>query len=373
MNSVRKPKVLGTGLIALDLVIGSDAEGPIRSWTGGTCGNVLTILAYLGWDAFPIARLNGDPASIRVRADMEHWGVHLEHATCAPTADTPIIIQQIRRGRDGRPSHRFSWSCPRCGEWLPRFKAVSVEAAEAVMPALSGASVFFFDRLSRATLNLAARASAEGAVVVFEPSGNGTTKLFTEALRLAHVVKYSNQRFAGIDKTIGRSSAILLEIQTVGEQGLRYSHRFGRTCSGWLHLAAVAAPRLKDSCGSGDWCTAGLIAKIAARGQKGLEELSAKGLREALRYGQALAAWNCSFEGARGGMYAVPREIFEEQIAGLVSGRLKTLPEGLADPAPGNAINCPACPTLSRNLRAGQGTGHEVRKWLHRRSERQSS
>jgi hypothetical protein len=56
---------------------------------------------------------------------------------------------------DGRPSHRFSWTCPRCGEWLPAFKAVTIEAADVVLPALKGASVFFLDRLSRATLNLA--------------------------------------------------------------------------------------------------------------------------------------------------------------------------------------------------------------------------
>ena len=62
MTSVVQPKVFGTGLIALDLVIGPDPESPVRSWAGGTCGNVLSILSFLGWDAYPIARMNGDPA-----------------------------------------------------------------------------------------------------------------------------------------------------------------------------------------------------------------------------------------------------------------------------------------------------------------------
>jgi sugar/nucleoside kinase (ribokinase family) len=59
----------------------------------GTCGNVLSILAYLGWDAFPIARLNSDSASQRVKADMKRWGVKLDFASCPPTTHTPIIIQ----------------------------------------------------------------------------------------------------------------------------------------------------------------------------------------------------------------------------------------------------------------------------------------
>jgi sugar/nucleoside kinase (ribokinase family) len=106
--SEQRPRVFGTGLIALDLVLSADPAAPVRSWAGGTCGNVLSILAYLGWDAFPIARLNSDSASQRVKADMKRWGVKLDFASCPPTTHTPIIIQEIRRGRNGAPTHRFS-------------------------------------------------------------------------------------------------------------------------------------------------------------------------------------------------------------------------------------------------------------------------
>ncbi|HEX7944060.1 MAG TPA: hypothetical protein VF495_05305, partial [Phenylobacterium sp.] len=193
-----RPKIFGTGLIALDLVVGLDPKDPVRAWAGGTCGNVLSILAYLGWDAYPIARMNGDPASYRVREDLGRWGVRLDYASCAPTTHTPIIIQEIRRGRDGKPRHRFSWSCPQCGQWLPGFKAVTTDAVEPVLPALANASAFFLDRLSRASLTLAAKAADEGAVVVFEPSGKATPKLMAEALQIAHVVKYSDERLTGV-------------------------------------------------------------------------------------------------------------------------------------------------------------------------------
>ena len=35
MTTVARPKVFGTGLIALDLVISSNSETPVRSWAGG--------------------------------------------------------------------------------------------------------------------------------------------------------------------------------------------------------------------------------------------------------------------------------------------------------------------------------------------------
>ena len=344
MTTVTPPRVFGTGLIALDLVIGPDPDAPVRSWAGGTCGNVLSILAYLGWDAYPIARMNHDVASERVRADMLRWGVHLDWANCAPTAHTPMIVQEIRRRRDGRTDHRFSWSCPRCGTWLPPFKAITAGAAEKVKPALAGASVFFLDRLSRGTLALAAEMSAHGALVVFEPSSKSSDKLLAEAIALAHVVKYANDRLAELSDTMTASSSVLLEVQTLGEQGLKYRHRLGRGVTDWIDLKAIPAPQLADSCGSGDWCTAGLIAKAAVGGREGFCRAGARGVRAALRYGQALAAWNCAFEGARGGMYAVSPKAFKRQVSSLLSGRSDGVNSASAGRVPTQDVACPACP-----------------------------
>ena len=344
MTTVTRPKVFGTGLIALDLVVGPDPETPVRSWAGGTCGNVLSILAYLGWDAYPIARMNDDVASDRVRADMKRWGVHLDWANCAPSTHTPMIVQEIRRRRDGRTDHRFSWSCPHCGKLLPPFKAITVDAAERTKPSLFDASVFFLDRLSRGTLALAAEASARGALVVFEPSSKSTDKHMAEAVTLAHVVKYADHRLTGVPGVTGCDSAVLLEVQTLGDRGLKYRHWLGRGVSRWMYLKAIPAPRLVDTCGAGDWCTAGLIAKVAVRGQEGIPRAGARGVRAALQYGQALAAWNCGFEGARGGMYAVSRQAFQKQITGLLNGRLDGITNAASGNAPTQVVTCPACP-----------------------------
>ena len=339
-----KPKIFGTGLITLDLIMGPNAESPVQSWAGGTCGNVLTSLAYLGWEAFPIARMNQDPASRRVRADMKRWGVQLEFSGCSPTSQTPIIVQEIRSGLDGIPTHRFSWICPRCGKWLPGFRGLTLSVVDSVAPNLPGTAVFFMDRLSPAALKLAARASSEGAVVMFELSSKVDPRLFAEALCLAHIVKYADQRIREVGSAMPRGSATLVEIQTLGANGLRYRHRFDRRASGWVHMKAVPAPRLADSCGSGDWCTAGLLAKAASRGLATFRKDGEEAIYHALRYGQALAAWNCGFEGARGGMYATPREDFDAQIDGLLKGSPRT-PILRRRRRQAATFVCPACPS----------------------------
>ena len=350
MRAVASRTIFGTGLIALDLVVGRDPETPVGCWAGGTCGNVLSILAWLGWEAYPVGRMNNDRASQRVRADMARWGVHLDWSTCSPTAHTPIIVQEVGRGGDGRPSHRFSWSCPRCGNWLPPFRAITINATERIKPALTHTSVFFLDRVSRATLTLAAAASAHGALVVFEPSSNATNRLAAEGLALAHVVKYAADRLGDFRDAMEYGSTLLLEVRTLGSEGLEYRHRLGRGTSNWIHLKAIPAPRVSDFCGCGDWCTAGFIAKAAVGGQMGIRRVGARGLRSALRYGQALAAWNCCFEGARGGMYAVTAEKFHRQIADLLAGQLEGVDDELVHAEVTEAVACPACSTDSGEI-----------------------
>lgn len=344
MTNGPRPKVFGAGLIALDSVVDLHSKSTIGHWAGGTCGNVLSILAFLGWDTYPVARMNGDAASQRVLSDMTKWGVCLDWVACEPTADTPMIVQRLQRGQDGRGKHRFSWRCPICGHWLPTFKAVTTKAVERISPALANSSVFFFDRLSRANLSLAAEASARGAAVVFEPSSGSNNRMMPEAIALAHVIKYAEDRLSGIDGILGDHSAVLLEVQTLGVEGLRYRHRLDARISEWLHLEAVYTPKLTDTCGAGDWCTAGLIAKAAAKGQVGLRRAGASGIRRALQYGQALAAWNCGFEGARGGMYAVTKPDFELQVKSLSQGEFVPVTDRPTRDDQMQFVACPSCP-----------------------------
>lgn len=340
---IETPKIFGTGLVALDLVMGLDPNTPVQSWAGGTCGNVMAIMSYLGWDAYPIARMNGDPASERVRTDLSSWNVHLDFANCAPTGHTPIIIQQIRRGRDGTPTHRFLWTCPHCGQRLPSYRPVTQASVETIVPHLQSSSVFFLDRLSRAALTLAESAASAGAVIVFEPSGKTDDKLFAEALGLAHVVKYSDQRLADAGQAMSEGTATRVEIQTVGADGLRYRHRLDGKVSSWIVVPAFPVPNLVDSCGSGDWCTGGFLMKAAGSGLNGLMSIGEAGLNEALRFGQALAAWNCGFEGARGGMYLVSRPDFHRHIRSIREGHPTPVAIDRTIKV-GASVACPACP-----------------------------
>jgi fructokinase len=314
------PTVLGSGLLALDIVISEVSGEPARYWAGGTCGNVLIALSYLGWEAMPVARLQADAAAQRILQDLKRWGVSNRFVSVADDGSTPVIVERITEGAGGIPRHSFSWRCPECGSQFPGFSPVLASAAEEIAQQISPPEVFFFDRATPGGLLLAKGCAERGALVVFEPSSVGNPVLFRQAWEVSHVVKYSHERLSELPE-VGVEGGPRLQVETLGEAGLRYRKvspggRGGR----WSALKAFPVEQIKDTAGSGDWCTAGIIDRGGRGGAKGLFRLSESELRSALRYGQALAAWNCGFEGARGGMYSVDQTAFEREVTRILGG-----------------------------------------------------
>lgn len=344
-----KPVVVGTGLISLDLVIGPEDVAPSGLYAGGTCGNLLIILSYLGWKSYPVSRLNGDKASKYVVDDMVRWGVQTSWAKTKPGSKTPIITQRIKHAHDGGVTHRFSWNCPKCGAWLPSYSAVPAGVARAVTERIKSPAVFFFDRVSRGAINLAQIYAKGGTLVVFEPSGVGDPRLFCEALKSAHVVKYSAERIDQI-KGLSRLSGPLLEIQTRGSNGLRY-RRLGGRVSKWIDVPAIPANGVKDTSGAGDWCCAGIVHGLGMNALKGLQRATSAQVLAAIRFGQAMAAWTCKFKGARGGMYVSEKKNFRDAIHKILDGHdvaVSSLPPLRTPKAP--PFKCLAAACIPRTL-----------------------
>jgi len=337
-----RPIVLGTGLVALDAVVSADSATPVRYWAGGTCGNVLIALSYLGWTAKPVARLGIGHSTDLLLADFRHWRISEKFVRSEADGSTPVIVERIRKDASGSPKHSFSWRCTECGAPFPGYKPELATVAEEIVPKAKKTAVFFFDRLSAGALVLA-RASAEaGALVVFEPCSVGNPMLFRQAWEVAHIVKYSHERLSEFPEMDVENNPRLV-IETLGDAGLRYRRRkTGNRAGNWIECRALPVDGVKDTAGAGDWCTAGLLSKVGSTGFSGFSAISDQELADAIRFGQALAAWNCGFEGARGGMYAMSKSRFRKQISEILSGSLKVIPASRT-PSPDSADSSSFC------------------------------
>ena len=329
---------VGTGLVCLDVVQAGDED--VGTFAGGTCGNVLAILAYLRWIAYPVARLAADSASELVEKDLERWGVSLDFLRLEPTANTPVIIERISRTTSGEPVHKFSLRCPSCRGWLPTYRPVTTRSLDDCIDDLPDMDLFFFDRPSPGALLLAAKARAQGATVVFEPTSIGNARHFASAVASSDIVKYSHDQFddVGVDRVEARPH---IEIMTVGEDGLRFRRRTRSGAMGrWHYHEGMPVPALKDVAGAGDWTTALLVDQLVGRADS-TSRLTVGQISDALSTAQAAASWSCQFEGPRGGMYVTPRSRFRSEIKGVASASRGSLPKKAG--AGGPSAFCPAC------------------------------
>jgi sugar/nucleoside kinase (ribokinase family) len=301
--------IAGTGFIPLDIVYRDDAPKRMRATTGGTCGNVLAILAFLGWDSYPIARHDQSAIAQTIQDDLKPWAVHHDFLHIEPTVLPPVVVQRIFAKPRGGKTHSFLWTCPGCGAPLPTYKPVLASRVPEVVARLPKVKAFFFDRVSRAALSLARAASEAGSVVIFEPSMIGEPRLFTEALSICDVLKYSQERITNVNELRGKANP-LVEIETLGSAGLRY--RFGKRR--WVEMSAYALRQPVDTSGAGDWLTAGLVHKLCQHGRLGLDKVTENQVQGAIKLGQAMATWNCQFQGARGAMYGAIWKEWRESI-----------------------------------------------------------
>lgn len=298
---------VGTGLVALDIILNGSLSTTPKYQTGGSCGNVLTILSFLGWESYPIARLAKDVNSTKLINDLKNWKVKTKLLTKTSDGNTPVIIHRIIRNKKGQPIHRFEFREPDTGNWLPRYKPVLNSSVDKIKSKQPIPKVFYFDRINRGSIELAKYNRENGALIFFEPSSIGNINLFKECLRVTDIIKFSHERIRNYTELFPVQQTVL-EIQTVGKDGLKYRYNMHQNSRKWIKLSPYKITNLIDSGGAGDWCSAGIIYKIGEKGRNSFLKKNEKKIEESLQFGQILGAINCFFDGARGAMYNLNKE-----------------------------------------------------------------
>lgn len=303
-SKIKHPICVGSGLLALDVVINGNPKVPLKLFAGGSCGNVLTILSFMKWESYPIARLNRNNATKKMLSDLKEWNVKTNLITQTEDGSTPIIIQRIKKDKNGNSTHTFQFKNPDNGEWLPSYKPVLGSDVESLTKKSPCPNVYYFDRVSRSTIDLAKYYKSQGALIYFEPSSMAENKQFEECLNVADVFKYSSDRIKNYANKYP-SQRVPLEIETLGKDGVRFRYSQDLSSKKWVTIPGYQISYVVDAAGSGDWFSAGLISIIGKTGLKSFKKSNEKDIIAAIKYGQALGALNCFFDGARGIMYSI--------------------------------------------------------------------
>jgi fructokinase len=335
----------GSGFIALDVI---ESEHGDHHAAGGTCGNVLSVLAWLGWYSIPIARIGKDSPGKFVLEELREAGVDTSCIRQDASTPTPVVIQRAVVDSSGKRTHRFALTCPECGQWLPRFRSIVRGDAEHAKQLIRNApAVYFFDRVSPGINALARWARDAGSLVMFEPSNYSDERHFREAIELSHILKFSKERLGHV-RDFRNTPYPAIVIETLGEEGLRIRWH-GR----WSEFDAFTPPRFVDAAGAGDWCSAGFLHVAGQGGAAGLKACTKPTIERAIQVGQALSALNCAYVGARGLMEVLTMQAASKLLRPLAGGEGKLPDEGDAESKPHRKVAvCELCkPASSSNGR----------------------
>jgi len=308
-SKVRKsPKIVGSGLVTLDIITNNGAEIPIFS-AGGTCGNILAGLSYLGWESISISRAGNDIAADLLVRDLLKNGVNVEYITREENLNTPRIVEKLD-SNGIYAKHNFLLRCPACNAYLPRFRSPKLDVIDDILSKHLNPDVYLFDRITPSILKLAKNYRDAGSLIFFEPINLKSSDALEKAIRLSHVIKYAgkeakeniinlnNDPFIGQTRSLGPK----LIIQTLGKYGLLFKK--GREKK-YKYRESIKLNEVYDTCGAGDWCTVGFLFYLRELAEKNnisfLETLKSNDvINSALHFAQILAALSCMFVGARG-------------------------------------------------------------------------
>ena len=333
VNSLREKSAgktcMGTGNFSFDIITQREypngfvvgkrnrfEEKILAMEIGNTCGNVMTMLPYLGVKTFPVAKLDVSPQGFQMKRDMKAYGADVRFVSNTLTGGTTILRCMHKLDNDGKPTmgHKGStagkpWtglSARPCRKYLSS-KGGEVEALVDSMDFIP--DVFFFDVAQAGHRILAERLREKGSLVYFECDSDGhrieneksrqaAYRLFLRCVEASDVVKMSGEYVQ--DLSFADAYTDKLFVQTLGADGLRFKLGGGQ----WIRLAPVVNPDYKDYEGAGDWTSSTLIAALCSMDMLKVKDMTEEAVREALTMAQQMASYSVGFYGSKGLIHA---------------------------------------------------------------------
>ncbi len=283
---------MGSGNFTLDIIIQREyPEGFVKGKTrnkfedkvvleelGGTCGNVMCMMGYLGWNVYPQVQFDLHPEGYKMKEDLERYGCDTRFVENIEKGGSSTVKCTHKLNKD-TGEHEISFVQGSAGgSRFPRRKQLRVrDEVPAFLEALDFVpDVFFFDVLEAGPRALAQGLRAKGTLVYFEPESEKDRSKFIKGVEVSDIVKFSGERVTDISFCSDYSDKLF--IQTLGADGLRFS-LCGRE---WVKVDAVPVEKVVDWEGCGDTTTSVFLTELGKRGQLKVSEMTEEVVREAL-------------------------------------------------------------------------------------------
>ena len=270
-------------------------ETVVTECVGNTCGNVASILPYLGVQTFPIGHFDLSEQGLKIKADLQRYGADVRFVENSENGGTTLLRCTHKRDKmTGEHTTSFRATSP--GSRFPKRRFIHVrDEAPAFIEALDFVpDVFFFDAAEAGLRFIADELHRRGTLVYFEPESDADKKKFVKAVEVSDIVKFSHEKVADLSFVDHYTDKLF--IRTMGAEGLE----FNLCGQGWIKVAAVPNDNVVDWEGAGDWTTSQFIACLCERDILSVAQMTIDIVHEFLKIACATASRSVSYLGSKG-------------------------------------------------------------------------
>ena len=270
-------------------------ETVITECVGNTCGNVASILPYLGVKSYPVGHFDLSEEGLRIKDDLKRYGADVRFVENSENGGTTLLRCTHKRDK-ATGEHTISFRATSPGSRFPKRRFIRVrDEAPALMGRLDFVpDVFFFDAAEAGLRYLAGELRQRGALVYFEPESDADRKKLLKAVEVSDIVKFSHEKVADLSFTDRYADKLF--IRTMGADGLEFN-LCGR---GWEKVAPVVNDNVVDREGAGDWTTSQFIACLCERDILSVVQMTTDIVREMLEIACRIASRSVSYLGSKG-------------------------------------------------------------------------
>ena len=291
-------------------------EHLVMECVGGTCGNVSTMLPYLGVQTFPIGHFDLSDQGRAMTEDLKYYGADVRFVQNSEKGGTTLLQCTHKLDPDTglhamghrgtSPNSQFPARC------FIKTKGEG-EAPDFIKNLDFVPDVYFLDVCEAGPRYLAEQLRERGALVYFEPESDKDKKKFDKVVAASDIVKFSGTNIS--DLSFCNAYTDKLFVMTMGVDGLEFKWGSGD----WIKVAAPKVEKEVDWEGAGDWLTSKTIALLCEKDLLDKAKWNEEVLRDILAEASRTAAHSVTFMTPKGMIDAEkgrrPRvEIPEEKV-----------------------------------------------------------
>ena len=270
-------------------------ERVIHECVGGTCGNVSTMLPWLGVKSFPIAHFDMSEQAREMTEDIKHYGADARFVLNDMQGNTALLrCTHKLDDKTGKPAMGFHATSPDSNYVSRKYPRMRDEAPALLEQIDFVPDFYFFDIAEAGVRTIAEGLKKRGSIIYFEPESDKDMQKLLKAVNTSDIVKFSREKISDISFCDDYSDKLF--IMTMGAEGIQY-----KLCSGeWKHLDSPKNGSEVDWEGAGDWFSSQLIAAMCENDVKDITSLSDECLVPMLKKAMETASRSVSFMSSKG-------------------------------------------------------------------------